>query len=127
MTKVKVKSKWKRNGNDNDATTKKRRACGGANFVQLTCLNCGTLKKISLQKPCLKKKKIVEQNNLKDFSTPNVAKKLFSNSPYQSTPVHLLQKLSKSSTPSSVNLPIINKPSKSAKKSFRMKPKTLIQ
>lgn len=113
-TRFRVKSK-RRKKKQNNST-----------YIQLECLNCKMIKTIPLKKSCVKRNRS-EDNEKRDVKTPTLATKLFSaNSSYQVTPEHLGKEFNQT-TPSSIDLPIIDKPSKSAKKMLRMKPKTLAE
>ena len=132
LTSFKIKSKFKRRreGKRREISSKKRCVCVGSTNIQLKCLKCGKSKTIPLRElPC--KKRNDANQSIKYLGTPNLPKKLFSDSPSLnsrfSTPRRSMLNLHKPMTPGSVNLPIINKPSKSAKKSFRMRAKTLVE
>ena len=119
-TQFKIRSKWKRK---KEGKKRKKSACGK---IEIKCLYCGTLR----YKPLAKLPKKIPETR-EETGIHHIAKKLFTETPHAknratATPSHLVERLKATTTPGSVNLPIIDKPSKSARKKFRMKPKTII-
>jgi len=120
----KIRSKWKRMGVGKDRKIKRKKRSRGD--IEVKCLCCGMVK----FKPLAKLPPKVCVGKRKETGIHDLAKKLFIDSPHVKsalgTPSHLIERSRAIVTPGSVNLPIIDKPSKSARKKFRMKPKTIM-